>query len=146
MQRGSHLCRHLFGGGELARCLRPVAPLLCVIVILTPAFHRGGPIVWSPFGLALLTLDGFHESVRLVGRFAGLSLAFFAVFRTLEQDELVLALRWYGLPFRAALVLIVAFRFIPTLFSLSRGVQEAHALRRAEEKPAGFFERHDLRR
>jgi energy-coupling factor transport system permease protein len=129
------------GARELARSLGAVAPLLCVIAILTPAFHRGGTILWSPFGLAFLTTDGLRESLRLVGRFAGLTLAFYAVFRTLEQDELVLALRWYGLPFRAALVLIVAFRFIPTFFALSRGVQDAHALRRAAEKSPGFFAR-----
>jgi energy-coupling factor transport system permease protein len=57
------------------------------------------------------------------------------------MDDFVLALRWYGLPFRAALTLIVAFRFIPTLFLLSRGVQDAHALRRAGEHPPGFFAR-----
>jgi energy-coupling factor transport system permease protein len=129
------------GPRELGRSLRTVAPLLLVICVLTPLFHRGGEVFWQPFGLPLLTSDGVRESLRIVGRFAGLTLVFFLVFRTLSMDEFVLALRWYGLPFRAALTLTVAFRFIPTLFLLSRGVQDAHALRRAGERPPGFFSR-----
>jgi energy-coupling factor transport system permease protein len=129
------------GARELVRSLAAVGPLLLIICILTPAFHRAGAPLWSPFGLTLLTTVGLRESVRLAGRFAGLTLAFYAVFRTLTMDDLVLALRWYGLPFRAALALIAAFRFIPTLFSLYGAVQDAHALRRAGERMPGFFER-----
>jgi energy-coupling factor transport system permease protein len=129
------------GPRELGRSLAAVGPLLLIICVLTPVFHRGGRTLWSLFGLAVLTTDGLRESVRLVGRFAGLTLVFYAVFRTLDMDDLVLALRWYGLPFRAALALIVAFRFIPTLFALYRGVQDAHALRRAGERRTGFFAR-----
>ncbi len=129
------------GGRELAKSLAAIGPLLLIILVLTPVFHRGGKALWEPFGVVLLTTDGLRESLRLVGRFAGLTLAFFAVFRTLDMNDFVLALRWYGLPFRAALTLIVSFRFIPTLFALYRGVQDAHALRRAGERPAGFFAR-----
>jgi energy-coupling factor transport system permease protein len=131
----------LLGPRELGRCLAAVAPLLAIICVLTPVFRRAGSVLWSPFGLPLLTAGGLLESARLVGRFAGLTLAFFAVFRTLEMEDFVLALRWFGLPFRAALPLIVALRFIPTLFLLWRGVQDAHALRRAGGRRVGFFAR-----
>jgi energy-coupling factor transport system permease protein len=59
----------------------------------------------------------------------------------LELDELVLALRWYGLPYRPSLTLIMAFRFIPTLVELYQNVQDAHSLRTAGERPVGFFGR-----
>ncbi len=129
------------GPRELGRSLSAVGPLLLIICVLTPVFRRSGPALWSPFGFPLVTLGGLVEAVRLVGRFAGLTLAFYAVFRTLEMEDFVLALRWYGLPFRAALPLIVALRFIPTLFLIWRGVQDAHSLRRAGGQRAGFFAR-----
>ncbi len=129
------------GPRELLRSFKAIAPILLIILVLTPVFRRGGDLVWAPFGLHILTREGLLESLRLVGRFTGLTLAFFAVFRTLELDELVLALRWYGLPYRPALTLIMAFRFIPTLVTLYQDVQDAHSLRSAGERPVGFFGR-----
>jgi energy-coupling factor transport system permease protein len=81
--------------------------------------------------------------MRIVARFAGLALTFFAVFRTLDMNDMILALRWFGLPFRVSLVLIVAFRFIPSLFALYRNVEDAHALRSGGAGRRGFF-RHVL--
>jgi energy-coupling factor transport system permease protein len=129
------------GPRELRRSLTAIAPILLIIFVLTPLFRRGGDLLWSPFGLPVLTSEGLTESVRLVGRFAGLTFAFYAVFRTLELEELVLALRWYGLPYSPALTLIMAFRFIPTLVELYQNVQDAHSLRTAGDRPTGFFGR-----
>ena len=129
------------GGRELWKSISAVVPVLAVICILTPLFRRGGQPVWSAFGFPLLTSEGIAETGRMAGRFAGLTLAFFAVFRTLNADDLVLALRWYGLPFRGALAITIALRFIPTLFALSQNVRDAHALRRAGEGRTSFFAR-----
>ena len=129
------------GGRELAKSLAAIGPVLGVICLLTPIFRRAGQPVWSPWGVPLLTSEGIAEAVRMAGRFAGLTLAFIVVFRTLSADNLVLALRWYRLPFRGALALMLAFRFIPTLFALSQNVRDAHVLRRASETPTGFFAR-----
>jgi energy-coupling factor transport system permease protein len=126
---------------ELGRALAPIAPVLAVICLLTPVFRRGGEALWQPFGVRVLTVDGLAEVLRLVTRFTGLTLAFFAAFRTLDMDEMVEALRWFGLPFRAALVLIIALRFIPTLFGVYQSVQDAHLLRMSRGKRRGFLAR-----
>lgn len=129
------------GPRELGRALAAIAPVLAVICLLTPAFRRGGETLWQPFGLRVLTVDGLAEVLRLVVRFTGLTLSFYAVFRTLDMDEMVAALRWFGLPFRAALVLIIAFRFIPTLFAVYQSVQDAHLLRMSRGRRRGFLAR-----
>jgi energy-coupling factor transporter transmembrane protein EcfT len=43
------------GPKELLRSLVAIAPILLIIVVLTPAFRRGGLPVWSPFGIPLVT-------------------------------------------------------------------------------------------
>jgi energy-coupling factor transport system permease protein len=129
------------GPAELGGALATIAPVLLIICLLTPVFHRGGAVIWSVSGFALLTADGLRESARLVLRFMGLTLAFFAAFRSLDMNELILALRWYGLSYRVSLVIIVALRFIPSLFVVYRNVQDAHLLRRSRGRKAGFFQR-----
>jgi energy-coupling factor transport system permease protein len=131
----------LLGTREVARSLRTLAPFLLIIILFTPIFNRAGSAVVSLAGFPLFTMTGVEEAARMAGRFVGVSLAFFAVFRTLNPDELVLALRWYRLPYRAALSVTIALRLIPTLLALSQNVRDAHTLRRADERRIGFFAR-----
>jgi energy-coupling factor transport system permease protein len=126
---------------ELGRSLAAIAPVLLIICILTPVFHRQGAAVLTVRGFTLLTSDGLQEALRLLIRFTGLTLAFYAAFRSMDMDELILALRWFGVPHRAALVVIIALRFIPSLFIVYRNVQDAHLLRRAKGRKQGFFAR-----
>ena len=129
------------GFRELGMVLAAVVPVLAVICVLTPVFRRGGDTLVALFDVRLLTTDGLAEVLRLVSRFTGLTLAFYAVFRTLDMNEMVISLRWFGLPYRAALVLTIAFRFIPTLFGVYQNAREAHLLRMSEGRRRGFFGR-----
>jgi energy-coupling factor transport system permease protein len=116
---------------ELWACLAAIARVLILITLLTIAFQRSGDAAVSFFGIVLVTQIGLANAIRLVVRFTGVTLAFFSVFRTLGMDDMILTLRWFGLPFRPAMVLVIAFRFVPTLVGLARNVQDAHALRSA---------------
>ena len=126
------------GPADLLRSLRAIAPLLVVILLLTPVLRKGGEVLWAPFGWPYLTMDGLRETAVLMIRFSGISLAFFMVFRTIDPNDLILALRWYGLSFRAALVLVIALRFIPTLAEGYANIRDAHALRGGTGKKTGF--------
>jgi energy-coupling factor transport system permease protein len=117
------------GPRELLPPLQAMAPVLLFIVLLTPPFHRAGPAVIDVNGFALLTADGLRETVTLVVRFVGITLGFFAVVRTVSLDDLVLSLRWFGLPYSVCLVVIVTLRTMPTLAATWRNVQDAHRLR-----------------
>jgi energy-coupling factor transport system permease protein len=129
------------GPRELGRALATIAPLLAVVLVLTPLFRRGGQPVVSIAGLTIVTTVGIGETARIAGRLLGLTLAFYAAVRTTPAPQFVLALRWYGLPFPAALSVSLAFRLIPTLLSLYGAVQEAHSLRRSYDPSRRLFAR-----
>ncbi len=118
-----------FGPSELTVPLRPILPVLILIALLTPLFHRSGTVLLAVRGFALVTGGGLRAALAMILRFGGISLAFFAAFRSIELDDLVLALRWFGLPYSACLVVIIAFRSLPSLASTYRNVQDAHRLR-----------------
>jgi energy-coupling factor transport system permease protein len=110
--------------------------VLILICLLTPPFHPEGRVLLRVFSFPLVTTDGLRMTLTMVLRFTGISLAFFAAFRSIELNELTLALRWFGLPFSLCLVVIIAFRSIPSLGLTYRSVQDAHRLR-AGPAPSG---------
>jgi energy-coupling factor transport system permease protein len=117
------------GPRELVPPLLAIAPVLVFIFLLTPPFHRGGSPVIRLFGFAILTADGLRETLILALRFLGVTLGFFAVVRTVSLDDLVLSLRWFGLPYTVCLVVIVALRTMPSLAVTWHNVLDAHKLR-----------------
>lgn len=122
------------GPRELLSPLRAIVPILLLICLLTPPFHPQGRPILSLFSRPLLTSEGLEETILLFMRFTGITLACFAVFRTLDLNDFVLSLRWFGLPFSLCLVLIVTLRYIPSLGEIWRNVRDAHKLRSGPPK------------
>jgi energy-coupling factor transport system permease protein len=118
-----------FGLRELAVPLKPILPVLVLVCLLTPPFTRGGRVLVELAGFPLVTTAGLQSTLSIVVRFTGITLGFFAVFRSVEVNELVAGLRWFGFPFSLCLLVIVAFRTIPSLGQTFRNVQDAHRLR-----------------
>ncbi len=54
------------GPRDLLQPLKAVGPLLILICLLTPPFHRDGPVILRVFGLALLTSDGVRETAVML--------------------------------------------------------------------------------
>jgi energy-coupling factor transport system permease protein len=123
------------GFRELLRPLRTIGPLLLLVLLLTPPFYRGGQVYLSLGGFTLLSAEGAREAARLALRLTGITFAFFALLRSTDPADLILALRAFGLPFAAGLVVSVALQYLPGLKSLYEQVQDAHRLRRAENSP-----------
>jgi energy-coupling factor transport system permease protein len=126
------------GGRELLSPLRTIAPLLVLIVLLTPPFHGGGAVYLRLGGVVLASAEGVREALRLLLRFTGVTLAFFGCLRTTDPEDLILALRAFGLPFSAGLAVGTALQFVPSLKTLHDQVRAAHRLRLAAgtETPA----------
>jgi energy-coupling factor transport system permease protein len=114
---------------ELKAPLRAIAPILLLICLLTPPFHMDGRPILRIHTLTLLTFDGLEETILLCMRFSGITLSCFVVFRTLDLNDFVISLRWFGIPFSLCLVLIVTLRYIPSLGEIWRNVHDAHKLR-----------------
>ena len=111
------------GPGDAISSVRLLLPLLVFIVVLTPLFAGGG--AWR------LTPEVLGEVHTLYCRLVGVSLAFFLFFRTTATEAFIATLGWYGLPFRASLVMGLALRWIPSMMRIYEIVVEAHSLRRA---------------
>jgi energy-coupling factor transport system permease protein len=120
---------------QLGGLLRALAPVLAFILVLTPVVSRDGAAILKVAGIPLLTAGGARDVIMYLARFTGISAVFFALLRTLRLEELVLALRWFGTPFPAALAITITFRYIPFLAGTWREVKDAHRLRGAAAGP-----------
>jgi energy-coupling factor transport system permease protein len=123
------------GPRELLSPLRAILPVLIFICLLTPPFHRDGTPLIQAFGVPLLTSGGLRWTLLMLVRFLGITFGFFAVVRTISLDELVLSLRWFGLPYVLCLVVIIALRTIPTLAETWHNILNAHRLRAGTPAP-----------
>lgn len=117
------------GAREMWIPIRTILPLLILVALLTPPFHRSGDQLARIWGPMVITTGGLMETVRLLFRFTGITVSFFLFFRTTDIETLILTLRWYRVPFSFALVITVAFRYIPYIASLYRSITDAHTLR-----------------
>ncbi|MCX7029761.1 MAG: energy-coupling factor transporter transmembrane component T [Spirochaetes bacterium] len=123
------------GCRQLAGLLKALAPALLFIALLTPPFVRGGTALVTLAGFPLVTTAGVRAAIVFLSRLSGIAAVFFALLRTLRLEELVLALRWFGVPFPAALAVTVTFRYIPFLAGTWHEVKDAHRLRGARTGP-----------
>jgi energy-coupling factor transport system permease protein len=117
------------GPADLLPPLRAVAPVLILICLLTPPFYGGGRVLVSILHLPVLTTVGLRTTLTLFLRFLGLTLGFFLAMRTITLDQLVLSLRWFGLPYTVCLVIVIALRTIPAVSSTWHNALDAHRLR-----------------
>jgi energy-coupling factor transport system permease protein len=114
---------------QLASLLRTLGPALLVIALLTPPFVRGGDVLVTVAGRPIVTTAGVRAAIVYLARLSGIAGVFFALLRSLRLEELVLALRWYGLPYPAALTVTITFRYIPFLAGTWHDARDAARLR-----------------
>jgi len=119
----------VLGVKDLITPLAMILPLLILILVLTPLFHRSGTALISAGSLILVTTDGLREALQYVFRLTGISALFFLFFRTTPMEDILLALSWYRLPYTVTLVISIALRYIPHIAGLYGKIKSAHALR-----------------
>jgi energy-coupling factor transport system permease protein len=121
------------------RPIRLILPILVLVLLLTPPFHRSGPVLISIRGFTVLSLPGLVETFRLIVRFTGITVIFYLFLGTTDQETLILSFRWFGAPFTVSLILGIALEYIPTILMLYNQVQDAHRLRRAGTDTSSEF-------
>lgn len=108
---------------------RQLLRVLLIIVLLWPLFAGlpGTPlVVVGPF---VVTTNSVLAGIATAVRVVGMSLLFFVVLFTTEQNHLVHGLVRLGLPFDWGLTIAIALRYVPTFTRLVEQVQEAQAAR-----------------
>ncbi|MDA3957115.1 energy-coupling factor transporter transmembrane protein EcfT [Oceanispirochaeta sp.] len=119
----------VLGGKDLLTPLNMIFPLLILILILTPLFHKTGTVLLSVGNMTLVTSHGLMEALHYIFRLTGISTLFFLFFRTTPMEDILLGLSWFRLPYVVTLVISIALRYIPHLAGLYGQIKAAHALR-----------------
>jgi len=117
------------GARDLTRPILSIMPILLLILILTPIFFRGGRPLVRLYTWVILSSGGLNETARIFVKFIGITLSFHLFFRTTDLNDLILSLRWFGLPYRLALAVTIAFRYIPDMITTYSNIVDAHKLR-----------------
>ena len=120
--------------------------VLLLVPVVTAGFITCG---WKPFlsvfklilPLLILTavvtpfFSGLHETVRIILRFIGITALFFLYFKTTDPDEFIQTLRFFGMPYRLALIISISTSYIPLLLDTYHDAEAAHRLRYTENCP-----------
>ena len=123
------------GFRDILRPVKIIAPLIILIMLLTPPFNSGGTVYLAINGCPLLTSAGLYESFHLAGRFLGLTLLFYLFLRTTKIEDFILALRFFGLSYRISLMISLTVRYIPYISSIYEGTLDAHKMRLTADSP-----------
>ncbi len=118
-----------FGLKKIKAPLLGITPLLILVLVLTPLLNRTGMPIVSLRGQPVITWDGIFLALRLALRFAGITLAFSLFYLSTEEQETILAFRYFGLPFQIALTITISLRYIPYLTGIYNDIKSAHRLR-----------------
>ena len=124
------------------KALQPVKmilPIIVFVIILTPPFFKGGETILIIKNVIFLTSEGLFHTLRLILRFTGITISFYIFFSTTSISNFILALEWFKLPYKAALVITIALRYIPSMIIIYNNIQEAHSLRENSNKDKNLF-------
>lgn len=120
---------------DFKQALQPLRTILFVLVIMvlfTPLTYRDGEFIIFIGQFPFITREALMQVNNLVARFLGITYICSLYVWTTPMADINLALRWYRLSYRAALVVTLAFRFIPFIADSFGMIQDSHALRNAE--------------
>ncbi len=119
----------LFGFRAGLKPLKPFIFIFILISILVPLFSGNGNTLVSLFnGFIRITDLGLLKAARIISRLAGISILCYIYFITTELSRFVLTLRFFLLPFKAALVISTAVRYIPLLASANSKIKDSKKL------------------
>ncbi|MCL2480441.1 MAG: energy-coupling factor transporter transmembrane protein EcfT [Spirochaetaceae bacterium] len=117
------------GFKEIIKPIKAVFPLLLMIVLFTPPFYPDGKVFIMIFDYPFITEKGLYEAFYLIARFFGLTLLFYLFLKTTRIEDLTLSLRFFRLPYKAALIISLTFRYLPYAASVYENTTEAHKMR-----------------
>ncbi len=126
------------------RILQPfkmILPILIFVIILTPPFFKGGNIILMFNNIVFLTSEGVVQTIRLIFRFTGITISFYIFFSTTSINYFILTLEWFKLPYKAALIITIALRYIPSMVIIYNNIQDAHRLRTTNNGKKHFWKK-----
>lgn len=104
-------------------------PMLAFMILFIPFNVRSGNPLWRIGSFVMVTWEGLAQTLRLMSRFIGVTYVCTLTLQTTPMGKVMLALRWYRLPYKASLVVSLAFRFIPFIADSFSQIKDSHRLR-----------------
>lgn len=106
-----------------------ILAMLLFMVLFIPFNARSGVPLWKIGSFVVVTKEGLLQTLRLMSRFMGITYICTLMLQTTPMGKVMLALRWYRLPYKASLVVTLAFRFIPFIADSFNQIRDSHKLR-----------------
>lgn len=129
------------GLSGLVQPLKMILPIIIFVIFLTPPFFKGGEILLIIKNIVILTSEGLIHTIRLLLRFTGITISFYIFFSTTSIDNFILTLEWFKLPYKSALVITIALRYIPSMVIVYNNIKDAHSLRLVSSNKIIFWKK-----
>jgi energy-coupling factor transport system permease protein len=120
------------GGKATGKVMLSILPMVVFMVLFMPFSSRDGQAIVRIGSFVLLTKEGMLQTLLLILRFLGITVSCTLLFSTTRMPDVMLALSWYRLPYRAVLVISLAFTYIPFISDSFGEIMDSHKLREAE--------------
>lgn len=118
-----------FGFRKGLHPLKSLVLLFLMIGILTAIFNREGSVLVSFYkGFIQITDQGLLKGSGIILRLSGISILCYIYFITTELNQFILTLRFFLIPFKAALILSTAIRYIPLFASAKNKIRDSRML------------------
>lgn len=119
----------LYGFRSGLKPLRTLMVLIIIILVITPLFYRSGKVLLRTGGdFIKITDSGLLRTLKIILRISGLSVLCNIYFLSTELNAFILTLRFFGLPFKGALIISTAIRYIPLLSTVHRQIIDSRKL------------------
>lgn len=109
--------------------LKTILPLIIIMTIFTPFTYTDSSPLIAIKGITLATVDGLFHLNLLIARFTAITYLTTLFVWTTTMSDIMLTFQFYGLPYKGALVITLAFRFIPFIADSFHMVRDAFSLR-----------------
>lgn len=112
---------------------KAIGLIIFIMVLFIPFTHRTGTPLLVLGSTVIATQDSLLQFATHTGRFITITYLTTLFVWTTRMNDILLTFRWFSLPYSAALVITLTFRFIPFIAETFTRIQEAHSLRQSEQ-------------
>lgn len=108
---------------------RLILPITILIPVLWPVFSTAADPILLRLGPVSVTWQDIWQGLAMAARVDAMAFAFFVWLFTTDQTDMVLAFVKLGIPYEWGLMVSIALRYIPTLYSAFEQVMDAQRAR-----------------
>ncbi len=109
--------------------LKTILPLIIIMILFTPFTYTDSSPLIVIKGFTVATVDGLIHLNLLIARFTAITYLTTLFVWTTTMSDIMLTFQFYGLPYKGALIITLAFRFIPFIADSFHMVRDAFSLR-----------------